>query len=672
MNIIKNIPITTKFILWFLFIAIVPLALATKISYNSSRHALVEEITNSLIAVAENKANQIATYLYEKERNATTLSNMSDVVEAMGRFSRAIKEHGAYSPEYIAVDNEYRPFFAYYQKSFDYSNLYMANSDGDVIFNVKGRRQIQSLYEMALYQKSQMAEIFVKTIKSKKTEISDFEYLPDSDGGVLYIGAPVFEGSELIGVLILEMDNEGVSKLVQDYTSLGETGEVILAAKIGGDIVYITPIRFDPNAAFKRKVKLGSQQNPEIQKVVQGMEDTTKTSLDYRGNEVVKVLRHIPSFRWGMVVKMDTSEVIASANRLRATLYKISLGLLVIVVIMAVGIARSMSKPIKELTRASQTIAGGDFSARAHVQSKDEIGILAESFNEMTDKLIEAKKNVEEKKAELEEQHKLLEEANRELDNFTHTVSHDLQAPLRGVASFANFLMEDYKDKLDEEGQGFIKEIHAGTMRMGNLIRDLLALSRISRIKNPFERVDINDLVNEVLKRIEFDIKKHKVEMHVHKDMPTIVCDRIKLTEVFLNLINNAIKFSSKQDKPPVVDVEFEDEEEHYKFWVKDNGIGIDPKYHEKIFGIFQRLHSQDEFEGSGAGLGIVKKVIDDHKGKVWVDSAVGKGTTFFFTIPKNLKISEPEENIDGANQEKDEFMQQASDAKGDLNTKET
>jgi len=129
--------------------------------------------------------------------------------------------------------------------------------------------------------------------------------------------------------------------------------------------------------------------------------------------------------------------------------------------------------------------------------------------------------------------------------------------------------------------------------------------------------------------------------------MPTIVCDRIKLTEVFLNLINNAIKFSSKQNKPPVVVVEYEEESDVHKFSVKDNGIGIDPKYHEKVFGIFQRLHSQDEFEGSGAGLGIVKKVIDDHKGRVWIDSAAGKGTTFFFTIPKNLEISkvEPEDD---------------------------
>lgn len=647
----KNLSITNKFILSFLFIAIVPLAIATKVSYDSSRNALVNEITNSLLAVADNKANQISAYLYEKERNATTLSHMSDVIDAVERFNSAFTNSGAYSPEYIRVDQEYRSFFAYYQKSFDYSNLYLANSDGDVIFSVKGRRKIISLYEKAIYQKSQMANVFVRAVKSSKTEISDFEFVPEKKDGVVYIASPVTKGSQLIGVIILEMDNTGISELVQNYTSLGETGEVILAAKIEDHVVYISPTRFDSNAAFQRKIKIGSKEGVELQEVVKGKEGSG-VSIDYRGEEVLTVLRYIPSFRWGMVVKMDTAEVIASANRLRVTLYKISLMLLVIVIAMAVAIANSMSKPIKELTRISGTIAAGDFSARAKVRSKDEIGTLAQSFNEMTDKLVAAKAIVEEKKAELEKQHELLAEANRELDAFTHTVSHDLQAPLRGVASFATFLEEDYKDKLDEEGREHLKEIREGTTRMSTLIQDLLALSRITRIKNPFEEVDINEMIVAVCKRIEFDIKKHKVTMNIDKMMPTIICDRIKLTEVFLNLINNAIKFSSKQKESPIVDVIYEDAGDFYQFSVKDNGIGIDPKYHEKVFGIFKRLHSQDEFEGSGAGLGIVKKVVDDHKGKVWIESEEGKGTKFLFTIPKNLEISKVEEEKEEASQE--------------------
>lgn len=645
----KNFSITTKFILWFLLIALVPLVIAIKVSYHSSRDALVGEITNGLLAVADNKANQIETYLREKERGATTLSHMADVVDALGRFSEAMSKYGVYSPEYITVDEEYRPLFAYYQKSFDFDNLFLVNSDGDVVFTVKGRRSITSLYEMALGKNSQIADLFVKTIKSSKTEISDFEHGPEIKDGALYIGTPVYKGSDLVGVLIMQMSNQGISRLAADYTSLGETGETIMAAKLKEGIVFLTPVRFDSQAAFRRKARPGSLDGAEIEKAVEGKTGLGK-SMDYRGKDVLTVRRYFPLFRWGMVVKMDTAEVIASADRLRANLYKISSVLLAVVIIMAVVIARTMSRPIKELTKVSGVIAAGDFSARAQVSTRDEIGTLARSFNAMTDKLVEAKANVEQKRAELEEQHNLLEEANRELDNFTHTVSHDLQAPLRGVASFAAFLEEDYKDKLDDEGKEYVKEIREGTTRMSNLIKDLLTLSRISRIKNPFEEADMNVLVRGVLKRIEFDIKKHKADMRIDENLPTIVCDRIKLTEVFLNLINNAIKFSSKQEAPPVVELRYYSEEKFHKFTVKDNGIGIDPKYHEQVFGMFKRLHTQDEFEGSGAGLGIVKKVIDDHKGKIWIESEAGKGTTFLFTIPKGLKAGPAQEEVSREN----------------------
>jgi signal transduction histidine kinase len=639
----KNFSITTKFILWFLVISLVPLAIAIKVSYHRSRDALVGEITDGLLAVADNKANQLETYLREKERGATTLSHMADVVDALGKFSEAISKHGAYSPEYVTVDEEYRPLFVYYQKSFDFDNLFLVNSDGDIVFTVKGRRDIVSLYETALSKRSQMADIFVKTIKSSKTAISDFEHDPEIKDGALYIGSPVYKGSDPVGVLILQMSNQGISRLAADYTSLGETGETIIATRLKEGIVFLTPIRFDLQAAFRRKAAPGSLDAAELEQALAGKIGLGK-SVDYRGKEVLTVRKYFPLFRWGMVVKMDTAEVIASADRLRATLYKISSVLLAVVVVMAVVIARTMSRPIKELTKVSGVIAAGDFSARAEVSTRDEIGTLAMSFNAMTDKLVEAKANVEQKRSELEAQHKLLEEANCELDNFTHTVSHDLQAPLRGVASFAAFLEEDYKDKLDDQGKEYVKEIREGATRMSGLIKDLLTLSRISRIKNPFEETDINVLVGGVLKRIEFDIKKHKVDMRIDENLPTIVCDRIKLTEVFLNLVNNAIKFSSKQETPPVVELRYYAEEKSHKFTVKDNGIGIDPKYHEQVFGMFKRLHSQDEYEGSGAGLGIVKKVIDDHTGKVWIESEAGKGTTFLFTIPKGLKAGEAQE----------------------------
>jgi light-regulated signal transduction histidine kinase (bacteriophytochrome) len=307
------------------------------------------------------------------------------------------------------------------------------------------------------------------------------------------------------------------------------------------------------------------------------------------------------------------------------------------VVLLAFLIAKSVSSPITELTQVSRIISGGNLVARAKISTKDEIGELAASFNQMTDNLVEAKNNLEQKKTELEEQKKLLEAANKELDSFVYTVSHDLRAPLRGIDGLAKFLEDDYVNKLDKQGQDYLSKIRSGANHMKELIDDLLTLSRISRIKNPHENVDIKELIDSVISRIEFDIKEHKVELKLPEKLPVVRCDKIKMAEVFLNLINNAIKFSSKIQDTPKVQIGYNERKDAHEFYVKDNGIGIDKKYHEEIFGIFKRLHKQEEYEGTGAGLSIVKKIIDDHKGSIWVDSELGKGTTFYFTIPKEI-----------------------------------
>ncbi|HDZ77307.1 MAG TPA: HAMP domain-containing protein [Candidatus Omnitrophica bacterium] len=631
----KKISITAKFILWFLFIASVPLSIATYISYNSARLVLEEEVSNSLLAVAENKSNQVKVYLDKMKEDVLRLSHMSDTVTLIEEFDQAF-DKGVESEEYIAVEREYKPFLTYYQKSSGYDDLFIIRPYGDIIFSVNQSKIHGSIYA-GKYKDSQLSKVFMRVNISHELEISDLQYYPKINQGAFFIAVPVFKGGDIIGIIAAQMGNTGVSSLVKDYTGLGRTGETIIAVRLGNEAVFITPLRFDEHAAFTKREVIGSDNSQHIQKALLG-ESGSGITVDYRGREVLSAWKHVPSFRWAIAVKMDTAEVFASADKLRKTLLLISLILLFIVVIAAILIARSISGPIKELTRISGIIANGELSVRAEISAKDEIGELAHSFNQMTDNLIKAKANVEEKKSELEEQKKLLEEANKELDSFVYTASHDLRAPLRGITAFANFLKEDYINKFDEDGKECLREISEGTHRMNKLIDDLLALSRISRIKNPYEDVDINATINEVKERIDFDIKTHNVRLVVQADIPIVKCDRIKITEVFLNLINNAVKFSSKNNKEnPRVEVNYADNDDFHKFSVKDNGIGIASEHHHKVFSIFQRLHTAKEYEGTGAGLSIVKRVIDDHGGNIWIDSSPGKGATFYFTIPKIL-----------------------------------
>ncbi|MBN1913960.1 MAG: HAMP domain-containing protein [Candidatus Omnitrophica bacterium] len=631
---LRDLKITTKFILWFLFISLIPLSLAIYVSYTSARGALKEEVKRSLVAVADNKANRIEAYFQRAKRDASNLSFTPEIIEVTARLADTFKKFGRDSQQYIDIISEYRPMLEYYQRAFDCEEIILVNFDGDVLFSTQVL-PVNSLYELALFKKSELTQAFIRSKSSRETETSEFEYLSQEKKAVVFIITPVFRGADSVGFVVFQISNSGLYEFVKDYTGLGQTGETIIVSRSGDEAFFITPVRFDPQATFKRKVLIGSREGADIQNSLKG-ENGFATLLDYRKEKVFSVYRSLPTFGLGMVVKMDAKEVFSSADELRGSLLKITTLLSVLVIILAVVIAHSVSSPIKDLTQVSKNISQGDLSARVEIDSSDEIGGLARSFNQMTDSLVEANADIERKNNELQEQKRLLEEANKELDSFVYTVSHDLRAPLRGIDGFAKFLVQDYSDKLDEEGKGFLKRIVSGVSRMQQLIDDLLELSRISRIKNPYENTIISELLKSVLSRIEFDITKFNVEMRIAEKMPIVYCDRIKIEEVFLNLINNAIKFSSKnKESNPRVEVGYHDRGDRHEFYVKDNGIGIDKKHQDEVFGIFKRLHRQDEYEGSGAGLSIVKKIIDDHKGSIWIESELGKGAAFYFTIPK-------------------------------------
>ncbi len=226
-----------------------------------------------------------------------------------------------------------------------------------------------------------------------------------------------------------------------------------------------------------------------------------------------------------------------------------------------------------------------------------------------------------------------ISQRNRELDDFTYVVSHDLKEPLISIEGFSRILQLDYRDAIGAEGKEYLESMVGATTRMKGLIDDLLMLSRVSRPTESFRPVDLAAVVEEIRGDMEFVIREKKVDFRVDPGLPAVHGSEPQLKILFRNLIGNAVKFN---DKPvPAVEIGFRSQENNsYLFWVKDNGIGIEPEYFEKIFVIFQRLHSREAFEGTGAGLAIVKKIIEIHKGRIWVESQQGTGSMFCFTLP--------------------------------------
>ncbi|MGM0587403.1 MAG: PAS domain S-box protein [Bacteroidota bacterium] len=272
--------------------------------------------------------------------------------------------------------------------------------------------------------------------------------------------------------------------------------------------------------------------------------------------------------------------------------------------------------------------------------SDDDIHFLQSIANLIaaTVERIKAHQKYETLNAELEQrvQHRTeqLEAANQELESFSYSVSHDLRAPLRAIHGYANLLMDDHKDSLPAEPREFLNIILDESERMGELIDDLLAFSRMNRSQKEIQLIDMHKVIDHALEEVgrTYDIESAHLSI---QDLPSVQADFKLLKQVWINLLSNAFKYRKEQE-PPNITISGTENEQNVVYQIQDQGVGFDPKYKEKLFGVFERLHSSTQFEGTGIGLALVQRVIHRHNGQIWADSEVGKGSTFTFSLPKH------------------------------------
>ena len=232
----------------------------------------------------------------------------------------------------------------------------------------------------------------------------------------------------------------------------------------------------------------------------------------------------------------------------------------------------------------------------------------------------------------LKKESEKLEDANKELEAFAYSVSHDLRVPLRAIDGFSRIVIEDYEEELDDEGKRLLNIIRENTKKMGQLIDDILLLSRAGRHEMRMSPVDMESLVKTTFEELEPSTGDRDVQLEI-KSLPAAYGDRTLINQVLTNLISNSIKFTRDTEKA-VIEVGAKEGKNENIYYVKDNGAGFDMKYVNKLFGLFQRLHGSDEFEGTGVGLSIVQRIIRRHGGRVWGEGEVNNGATIYFTLP--------------------------------------
>lgn len=476
-------------------------------------------------------------------------------------------------------------------------------------------------------------DFFSKVLHSGYNEVIDVDKDPVSGALKLFVSRTIdsYDNEDKTSaVLIMHINtNNFIKPMLHTGGGMGKTGEALL---VNQDMEILTTLKYPlADGTTPRPLEYQIKAKPAIL-AAQGQEGIIATK-DYRGEEVLAAYRHIritSELGWGLVVKRDQAEVFAPLRE--SIYYRIITGIILalLTLVLIILIARNLSRPIRRLSKAAREIQEGNLDVRTSITTSDEVGILATAFNSMIQHVQnwnkELKRQVDVRTAELEAK-------NAELERYTYTVSHDLKSPLITIKGFLGLLERDAIKGDTERVKKDVSRIHNAAEQMNQLLDELLELSRIGRVIDVKESVSLKDLANEAINLIRGQIKELGVKIEIPPDLPVVYVDRRRFVEVLQNLIDNAVKHMGKQPEPRIEIGARQDNEEPV-YYVRDNGVGIEPRYHENVFGLFNKL--DPESEGTGIGLAIVKRIVEVHGGRIWVESEGNeRGSTFCFTIPE-------------------------------------
>lgn len=502
------------------------------------------------------------------------------------------------------------------------------------LLNPEGRVMIEASDQISLRGLDFSRERFFEPAAQSRSPYFSVPFISLSTNDIAVTGViPIFVEERLQAMLVGELDLRILQQTIEDF-DVGEQGESFIVDPQGTLVAH-------PVAAWVREQRnVGNlslfQKAGTEQATFEIFHDTE------RDRWLVGSAREI-TWQWVVIV----TQPLTVATR--------PLILLVAITILALGgsiglfawtqfsSARRITGPIVHLTRDADILAQGKLPI---VQPRQEgtfyeIVSLHQSFTRMAEAILDrttalqdSNKALNALNVELEtrvqQRTSALEIANKELSGFAYVVSHDLKAPLRAISRLAQWLVSDYADAFDDDGKQMIELLVGRVKRMDSLIEGILEYSRIGRLEGEPIAVDLNQVVRDVLDSLA---PPEHIQVEVAHELPTLTIDKIRIMQVFQNLISNAIKFLDNPRGEITIDCTSDD-----AFWifsVGDNGPGIDPKYHDRIFRIFQTLQPRDTFESTGIGLSLVKKIIEWYGGRVWVESAIGQGSVFRFSLPK-------------------------------------
>ncbi len=642
--------LSSKLLVWFLPVTLLPLFIYSSFGYFYTVKRLKSEAIKRLTEISEHKLEKLENYFKSNEDMLELISYNPILISLMEQYNLDNNENRTELLKRKSLHEELKQYLDYYTY---YRNLlydvFLINRQGNIIFTVLEEDDYGENLFTGTLKDTQLAKTFKNALSLTEVGLSNFEHYAPSGEPAAFMGVPIYNRGNLLGVVCIQLSIHDIFDLARDYTGLGGTGETVLARQEGKQLKIVAPLRHELDAAFEKVINIGDKNAYPIQVVSQAMENIEQ-SVDYRGEKVFAISRYLFYTGWGIVVKMDSHEIFATAQKYKHWLIILGLITIIAVMLIAAFVSRSIGLPIRTLQEAILRLAKGDLSQKVDIKRRDEIGLLGQSFNSMAHDL-------ERSHNELTKRTRSLENANKEIKTFAYIVSHDLRSPLvnlKGfsgeltlhldtIRSFMPELLKNSDDALKQKIQISIDDkiphalhfINTSVDKMDRLVKSILKLSRLGHKKLDLVEIDVNKLVQRIIDSYSFQIEEKKTEVVVN-DLPVIEADLVGMEQIFSNIVSNAVNYfePTRQGK---IEISAKDAKNETVFYVKDNGRGIAEDEMHKVFEIFRRAGKQD-VKGEGMGLAYVKTLLHLHRGVIRCVSTLGEGTTFIFTIPKNIR----------------------------------
>jgi len=550
--------------------------------YESQKKQIKKEKQDELMAIANLKVSQIVEWRKERLADALTIFDNFLLAPYVERLLQ--------DPNRAEEKHQMLTWMKSLGEAYQYEDILLLDRKGNVLLSIS--------------QKNGGIETDVKGLvleaaRTRKIIFSDLYRSKASNRIHLSLIAPILRQEECgpsdIGVALLQINPyDFLYPLIESWPTPSPTAETMLVRREGGEVVFLSDLRHRKDTALTLRLSAGTPNLPAA--IAVNGKKTISEGIDYRGEKVLAATRAIPDSPWFIVSKVDKEEVYAP---IRQRLWNVMLLIGLCIISAGAGVILIWRRREAE-------------EERRYRQYLEE--------------------TVKERTGELERSNRRLEASYRDLESFSYAASHDLREPLIVIEWSSGNLLKKYGDKLDDEGREKLTTISEKTRQLTHFIGDLLSFSRVSTREIEKSDIDMEALAKNVAEEIKATLGDRNLELEI-KSLPVAWGDPSMMRQVVINLLSNAFKYTRREETARI-EIGGTEERAETIYYVKDNGIGFDEDASEKLFSLFKRLHASEEFEGTGIGLFIIKRVIEKHGGRVWAEGRINEGAIFYFSLP--------------------------------------